>query len=101
MNPVQIHIYIYASSSVQTHFIIGVILFLQFQYEEQIEKLEQQVRQFQQKSSLGDHPYSHRLALEKELESVRERHRNETAELQVQLEQLQTTVDKLKKDDGK
>lgn len=73
---------------------------LKFQYEEQIEKLEQQVRQFQQKSSLGDHPYSHRLALEKELESVRERHRNETAELQVQLEQLQTTVDKLKKDDG-
>lgn len=73
---------------------------LKFHYEEQIENLEQQLHHFQQKSSLADHPHTHRLALENELESVRERHRTETAELQVQLNQLHAAVDKLKKDEG-
>lgn len=78
-----------------------MMLFLQFHYEEQIENLEEQLHRFQQKSSLADHPHTHHLALENELKSVRERHHNETTELQVQLNQLHAAVDKLKKDEGK
>ena len=61
------------------------MLSFQLQYEERIQSLEQQLSHDQLSH---DHPHTHAVALQRELESTKERYKKRTAELEAELDKV-------------
>ena len=73
----------------------------QFQFEERVADLEAQLRLYKRQGD-GDvkpyeHPHTHAIALERELDSMRERYKKQIAELTTQVEKLTGELTKLRK----
>ncbi|KAL3882411.1 hypothetical protein ACJMK2_028754 [Sinanodonta woodiana] len=66
---------------------------IKFQYEERIKELELQLSIYQGQTE-HTHPHTHAIALERELENVRERYKKQVAELQAEVDRLNTDVTK-------
>ncbi|KAK3583943.1 hypothetical protein CHS0354_033733 [Potamilus streckersoni] len=69
---------------------------IKFQYEERIKELELQLSIYQGQTE-HTHPHTHAIALERELENVRERYKKQVAELQAEVDRLNTDVTKSRK----
>lgn len=78
------------------------LIWVQFQYEERINALESQLQSQAGHNHLkeGDHPHTHAVALQRELDVVRERHRKKVAELELSCEGLRKEVAALKNKEG-
>ncbi|WAR06759.1 CE162-like protein [Mya arenaria] len=70
------------------------------QYEERIKELEIQLSIYQGQAD-HVHPHTHSVALERELESVRERYKQQIRDLQTEVDRLIAEASKAKKSDGK
>ena len=73
----------------------------QFQFEERVADLEAQLRLFKRQGD-GDikpyeHPHTHAIALERELDSTRERYKKQITELTTQVDKLTGELTKLRK----
>ena len=69
---------------------------LQLQYEERIKDLELQLSIYQGQMD-HVHPHTHAVALERELESVRERYKQQIKDLQAEVDRLTAEASKSKK----
>ena len=69
---------------------------LQLQYEERIKDLELQLSIYQGQMD-HVHPHTHAVALERELESVRERYKQQIKDLQAEVDRLTNEANKSKK----
>lgn len=75
-------------------------LSFQLQFEERIADLERQLSLYQQLGQdviFKEHPFSHAQALEKELNSVRERCKKQVSEMQAEVERVTAELNKVKK----
>lgn len=72
------------------------ILLFQLQYEERIKDLELQLAIYQGQTD-HVHPHTHAVALERELESVRERYKQQVKDLQAEVDRLISELSKSKK----
>ena len=72
------------------------ILLFQLQYEERIKDLELQLAIYQGQTD-HVHPHTHAVALERELESVRERYKQQIKDLQAEVDRLTSELSKSKK----
>ncbi|XP_052811094.1 centrosomal protein of 162 kDa-like isoform X2 [Mya arenaria] len=70
------------------------------QYEERIKELEIQLSIYQGQAD-HVHPHTHSVALERELESVRERYKQQIRDLQTEVDRLIAEASKAKKSDAK
>ncbi|XP_059142969.1 centrosomal protein of 162 kDa-like [Physella acuta] len=74
---------------------------VKFQFEERISDLEQQLSLYCRSSGEGptfrDHPHSHAVALERELDNVKDRCRKQVAEMQAETDRLTAELNKVKK----
>ena len=68
----------------------------QLQYEERIKDLELQLAIYQGQTD-HVHPHTHAVALERELESVRERYKQQIKDLQAEADRLTNELSKTKK----
>lgn len=66
------------------------------QYEDRIKELEFQLSIYQGQAD-HQHPHTHSVALERELESVRERYKQQVKELQAENDRLNIEMAKTKK----
>ncbi|XP_064629139.1 centrosomal protein of 162 kDa-like [Lineus longissimus] len=67
---------------------------MKFQYEERINELDEQLKQFT--APTEHYPHTHSVALQKELETVRERCRRKVAEKEIEVERLNKELTSLK-----
>ena len=72
-----------------------LVFFPQLQYEDRIRELESQLAKCQHPEE-GERPHTHSSALQRELDSVRERHKRKVGELEQELERLRKEVMVLK-----
>ncbi|XP_012943714.1 centrosomal protein of 162 kDa isoform X1 [Aplysia californica] len=77
--------------------------YLKLQYDERIADLERQLSLYRadgapsETSALRDHPHSHALALERELDMVKDRSRKQLAETQAEVDRLTAELNKVRK----
>ena len=71
----------------------------QFQYEERIQSLEDQLQSVQGLKE-GGHPHTHASALQRELDSVRDRHKKRQTELEAELAGVKLELSAAKRKDS-
>lgn len=76
----------------------------QVQFEDRIHDLEKQLSIYKRPDDLDlkgyQHPHTHALALERELDSMRERHKSQVFDLTADITRLTSELNKLKNQEG-